>query len=150
MPATTRVTFTEENDARPTYACAIATGLVLIIDQVLLRSAANHTRMLYVTALGIFMIAAVLGMTCLINCIWHPIPKERRADGQLTNLHLNESPDIASVPMFASLDEQIISDGEESVDSSQVELRDPIQWSKMALVLVCIGIDILLLIKWNH
>jgi hypothetical protein len=153
VPAISRITFTEENDARPTYVCAIAAGLALIIDRVILDNAANHTRTLYIIAIWIFLIAAISGITCLMGCIWHPIPKERRADGQLTKLHLNESPDITSTlstPMFSSLEERITSDDEESVGDSQIELRDPIQWIKMTLVLACIGIDILLLIKWNH
>src|SRR5271168_1719299 len=128
MPAISRVTSSEENDARPTYACAIAAGIALIVDQVIRRNVASHTRTLYITAMWIFLLAAVFGLNCLMNCIWHPIPKERRADGQLTDLHLNERSEIsstASAPTFSSLDQQITSDDDESVDSSQVELRDP-------------------------
>ena len=153
MPGISRVTFSEENDARPTYVCAVAAVLTLIIDQVILHNTAGHIRTLYITATWISMLAAILGMNCLINCVWHPIPKERRSDGRLTSLHLNRSTDSTletSAPMFSSLDERIISDDEELVDSSQVELRNPIQWSKMALVLACVGIDVLLLIKWGH
>jgi hypothetical protein len=83
MAGLSRVTFSEENDARPTYACAIVAGLALIIDQVVLYNTASHTRTLYITALWISILAAILGMNCLMSCVWHPIPKERRSDGRL-------------------------------------------------------------------
>jgi hypothetical protein len=153
MPVVSRVTFTEENDARATYVFALAVVLVLLVDQVLLHSVGSHTRALYVAAVLISLIAAVSGINNLLGCIVHPIPKELRANDQLTTLHLNESPqEASSAPalMFSSLEDQVSADDEETVDGSQVELRDPIQWSKMALILACIGIDFLLLIKWGH
>ena len=153
MPAVSRVTFTEKNDARGTYVFATAAGLVLVIDRALLHNIGSHTRTLYVAAIWISLIAFVLGINNLLGCIWHPIPKELRADGQLTTLHLNETPEKASsapAQMFSSLEDQIPADDEESVDASLVELRDPIQWAKMGLILACIGIDVLLLIKWGH
>ena len=153
MPAVSRVTFTEKNDARATYVFAIAAGLVLVIDRALLHNIGSHTRTLYVAAIWISLIEFVLGINNLLGCIWHPIPKELRADGQLATLHLNETPEKASsapAQMFSSLEDQIPADDEESVDASLVELRDPIQWAKMGLILACIGIDVLLLIKWGH
>ncbi len=153
MPAVSRVTFTEKNDARSTYVFAIAAGLVLAIDHALLHNIGSHTRTLYVAAIWISLIAFVLGINNLLGCIWHPIPKELRADGQLTTLHLNETPEKASsapAQMFSSLDDQVAANDEETVGASLVELRDPIQWAKMGLILACIGIDFLLLIKWGH
>jgi hypothetical protein len=153
MPVVSRVTFTEENDARATYIFALAAGIALVVDQVLVHSTGSHSRALYGAAVLTWLIAAVLALNNLMGCIWHPILKEQRADGQLTTLHLNKSPEKASsapAQMFSSLEDQIPADDEDSVDASLVELRDPIQWTKMALILVCIGVDVLLLVKWNH
>jgi hypothetical protein len=153
MSAVSHVTFAEENDAKPACACAIAAGIILSIDQVVLHYATSHTRTLYIAPCWIFVLAAILAMNCVMNCIWHPIPKERRDDGQLTNLHLNETPHMVpatSAPMFSSLEERISSDDEESVGASQVELRDPIQWRKMTLVSAFVLLDILFLITWSH
>jgi hypothetical protein len=153
MPVVSRVTFTEENDARATYVFALAACIALLINQVLRHGTETHPRVLYSAAVLTSLIAAVLAINNLLGCIWHPIPKELRADLQLTTLHLNESPEqesSARTQMFSSLEDQISADDEESVDASLVELRDPIQWTKMALILACIGIDLLLLIKWSH
>ena len=99
------------------------------------------------------MIAFIIGLNNLLGCIWHPIPKNLRADGQLTTLHLNEVPltSITAPPtMSDSLEEQVTADDDESVDASQVEIRNPIQWKKLALITICICVDFALLVKWSH
>jgi len=153
-PVITRVTFTEENDARPTYICAAIAALVLMIGRAVQDISSSHTRSIYTFGACLALLAAIPGMYCVLGCIWHPLPKARRTDGELTNLHLSGVTQAESSPsapsMFASVDDQVAADDEESVDMTQVELRDPIQWGKMALVLTAVGIDILLMVFWSR
>ena len=147
------VKFSEDNDARPTYVCAGIAALLILTDQVVRRTSSIQTRSIYCLAALMFLIAAVTGMNSLLRCIWHPIPKSRRADGELTTLHLDNSPDVAlNAPkqMFASLEDQIAADDEELVGASQVEVRDKIQWGKLFLITACIGCNILLLVLFSH
>jgi hypothetical protein len=146
--------FTENNDARPTYFCAGLAALLILTDQVVRRTSSIQTRSIYCLAAFMFLIAAVMGMNSLLGCIWHPIPKSRRGDGELTTLHLNNSTDdeapIASSQMFASLEDEVANGDEELIGASQIEMRDKIQWGKLSLITMCIGFDILLLTLFSH
>jgi hypothetical protein len=149
-----RVWFTESNDARPTCFVAAFAFALLTIDQIALRVLASQSRGLYITAVITTGFSGVLGMNCALGCIWHPIPKERRADGQLTTLHLGATPpadqDQSPTPMFQSLDENFAAGQEEVLDESQVELRDPIQWLKLLTIVTCVGIDFAFMVVFGH
>jgi hypothetical protein len=149
-----RVTFSERNDARPTYFVAAISLALLMMDQFALRVLTSPFRGLYIVATVTAGLSGVLGMNCFLGCIWHPIPKALRADGQLTALHLGATPPAeegqTSPQMFSSLDDNIASNDEELVDSSEVELRDPIQWLKLVTVVACVGANFTLIILLSH
>jgi hypothetical protein len=65
----------------------------------------------------------------------------------MINLNLTESR-AASSQMFGSLEEQANMNG--SVDASQVELRDPIQWRKLFTVTACLTLNTILLVVYSH
>jgi hypothetical protein len=145
-----QVRFSESNDARPTYFSSALAAALLLIDEVGFRTSTIHTRSLYTVAICILGIAAICWIYCVLGCILHPIPRELRADGQIMSLHLTKQPD-ASVPepssgMFASLEDNVMADDEELVDSSEIEIRDSIQWSKMLFTTISLGCGIALMV----
>ena len=153
MAGISRVTFTESNDARPTYFFAGVTVALIAIDQILLSISSSSTRSIYICSAFCFLIAAICGLNCILGCIWHPIPIERRTSGQITSLHLDSfaaAPTAKSDQMFESLEQRLAEDQEESVDASQVEVRDPIQWVKFSLVSGCLGCCIFLIVYFGH
>ena len=149
-----RVTFSEKNDARPTLLFAGLAGIALIADHAYIHYSAHHpsSRSLYILSACLTAIAAVLGMYCLMGCIWHPIPADRRSSQLITvQLSRSEQPAPTAPPaMFSDLDTDIASTDDEAVDSSQLEIRSPIQWAKMCIVLASVGIDLTLMVLWTH
>jgi hypothetical protein len=144
--------FTEKNDARPTYLFAGLGAVLLLLDHILQVILHPHSRTLYIVAVLISELSSALGIYTVVGCIWHPIPKGIRADGELTTLHLDKPVDSqlhTDKPMFASIEDQTNAD-DDSVGMSQVEVRSPIQWAKMALVLTSVGLDAALIIIWGH
>jgi hypothetical protein len=153
MPVvTSRVTFSESNDARPVYVFCGVAALLFIIDHELQLKLGHHFGLLYGSALLCGAIGTIYGIYCVMGCIWHPIPIEDRGDSGLTAIHLDRAP-TADAPhdtsMFGSLDDQVNAD-DDSVDSSQVELRDPIQWAKMFIVLALLATNIALVMIWGR
>lgn len=148
-----RVVFTEANDARPTYFCC-ATATALFAVSQLFRQTGSHSTGLNTLALLTTGLATSLGATCIMGCIWHPIPKGRRRDGQLTTLRLADSPE-AGVPtqenlMFSSLDDQVSKDDDEAVGASEIEVRNPIQWRALCLTFAAVGFNIMLALVLGH
>jgi len=153
MVTTSRLTFSEANSAAPThFLTAFSIGL-LAIDRAAHLHFHFQSRAIYIAASWVLYLGALLGINVLIGCIWHPIPKERRAAGGLSVLNLSSpTPNRPKAPgtaaVFQLLDDQT-SDSEE-VDASQAELRDAIQWRKLFLVLTTLALAFLLLVHWAH
>ncbi len=146
------VTFDEENDARPVYIGAAVVTFLLFLDHLFFHL---HTRTIFICALLVAGVTAILALQCLMGCIWHPIPLEYRQDGGATSLHLSGSlaqPSTAEAApqMFGSLEDQTMPDNGDPVDSSQTEVRDNIEWRKLILVTLCVAGNVLLLVIWAH
>jgi hypothetical protein len=143
MAYTSTVTFTEENDPRAVYAGAALAIALFLLDQLILHLSSSPTRSIYVAGLFATLLTAALWLYCLLGCIWHPIPEQDRINDGMTTLHLSEadtkSTSEASPGMtFGLLEDQTLDNSDTPVDSSQIELRDPIQWRKMALTTLCV------------
>jgi hypothetical protein len=140
--------FTEENDARPTHVIAGLAIALLVIDHLVQLTAGPHSRTLYMAAVLVAMTAWITGMYCLAGCIWHPIPKELRTTGGVISL-TPPGPEATPASMFTSFDE-LTAIPDDSVDSSQTEVRARIQWMKMFLILGSLALTFFLLVHWSH
>jgi hypothetical protein len=154
MPVTiVRLSFTEKNDARPTYVCAAVTAFILTLGQIIRQASVSHDSSIYIAGTWLFFLTVVLGSSCVMGCIWHPIPRDRRSGSGMTTLGIEDLKDkttSTSEPMFTPLDEKMMADDEESVDMALVELRDHLQWGKMGLILACFAIDVFLIVIRIH
>jgi hypothetical protein len=133
-----QVTFSERNDARPTYWLTATAIVALLIDATLHFLLHIQGRELFCAACLITLIATSTGIYCLAGCVWHPIPPDRRQALGMTSLHLS------STTKFQAVNQ------DEIVDASQTEMRDQIQWQKMLMVSLCITLNSVLLIFFAH
>ncbi|SEF55390.1 hypothetical protein SAMN05421819_0398 [Bryocella elongata] len=153
MVSTSRVTFSEANSAAPTYfVTAFSVGL-LVIDRAAHLLLHFQTRAIYIAASWVLYLGALLGINVLAGCIWHPIPKERRAVGGMSLLNLN-SPTRPpyKAPGTSAILQQLnepTSDFEE-VDASQTEMRDAIEWRKLVVTSATLASAFFLLVHWAH
>jgi len=148
-----RLPFSEENDAKPTYALAAITFAVFILDQLARHLLHYEGRFLFGAGCLMTMSTAIMAIYCLAGCIWHPIPKDRRANDGMTTLNLSLTAMDESAPaqaMFSQLDDETSIVGEEEVDASQAELRDKIEWKKFFLVAACVAGNVALLVALAH
>jgi hypothetical protein len=122
-------TFTEQNDARPTFAVAAFSLVIILVDQIASWMFHYQGRAVFGLACLSTMTMGTMGVYVIAGCIWHPIPKERRFTQGLTTLNLTSSKSSTNSA----------GDDFTPVSAYQAELRDRIQWTKLLLVTLCIA-----------
>ncbi len=150
----TSVRFSEENSAAGAWWTCAASGCISL-PLLLLRRLGWMQPQIPGTlghALVLVDLLALAGgviawMYLVVGGIWHPIPQEYR-DG-IT--HLNLDPKEASPPpetsdsrhySFKLLDlDADRTEEDRLVDSSQIEVRDEIEWGKMLLTTACVALS---------